>query len=187
MQAGPLDKVSRPKEKDGSLRKFAFVEFKHAESVPYAIQVMDGTKLFGQHLRLKGRTGSSQGGGITSAPAGSAYPVHSHQILAPSSPSRNYSGSRTTPDYQRSRSYHGGEDSRRGHDTSSPHLSSHTSYPGHNHHRYPDSKKGTANDGNTGHGSIPFNGPAGPLSQSFSNMTAFAPSNMQPHSIDDRR
>ena len=60
-QAGPLNKAVRVKDKDGSLKNYAFVEFCHKESVPYAIDIMDGIKLFGHHLRLKNRSGTYHG------------------------------------------------------------------------------------------------------------------------------
>lgn len=59
LQAGPLDKVVIPREKDGGRQKnFAFVTFSHDVSVPYTIQMMDGMQLFGRPLRLQSRPGS---------------------------------------------------------------------------------------------------------------------------------
>ncbi|KAL8579600.1 hypothetical protein ACOMHN_025553 [Nucella lapillus] len=94
LQAGPLQKVTRPKEKDGTRKKFAFVEFRHAESVPYAMQIMDGVKLFNQHLRLKGRTGSQHDSGRSDSPSMS----HSQSHSGPRGGASNY---------HRSRSYQG--------------------------------------------------------------------------------
>lgn len=54
-QAGPVEKVSIPKDKEGRLRNFGFVTFKHEVSVGYAIQVMDGSNLFGRTLAMKNR------------------------------------------------------------------------------------------------------------------------------------
>jgi len=41
--------------------KYAFVTFKHTVSVPYALQLMNGIRLYDQPLRLKERTGSGSG------------------------------------------------------------------------------------------------------------------------------
>ncbi|XP_071806220.1 uncharacterized protein [Asterias amurensis] len=58
LQAGPLVGVKRPKDQDGSLRPFAFVEFEHDISPPYARQLMDGTKLYGRNIGVQFRSGS---------------------------------------------------------------------------------------------------------------------------------
>ncbi|KAK7106991.1 RNA-binding protein 7-like isoform X2 [Littorina saxatilis] len=168
LQAGPLEKVFRPKEKDGTPKKFAFVEFRHAESVPYAIQVMDGIKLFNNHLRLKGRTGSQHDNSHAGSPSAHAYSQHAD------SPSRS---SRGGSDYHRSRSFHTMDDRKKGHHSASGH--------GHQRGVNRSSSGGTESGGSGGR---PFNGPAAePLSQPFSNSAGFAPSNMQPQSFEDRR
>lgn len=59
LQAGPLERVKIPKDKDGRFRTYAFVTFKHEISVPYAISLLGGIKLLGRNLRLQSRTGSS--------------------------------------------------------------------------------------------------------------------------------
>ncbi|ELT97731.1 hypothetical protein CAPTEDRAFT_180028 [Capitella teleta] len=59
LQAGPLCKVNIPKESSGRLKRFGFIEFRHSESVPYAIELMNGIKLFDCSLQLKPRSGSS--------------------------------------------------------------------------------------------------------------------------------
>lgn len=74
------------------------------ESVPYAIQVMDGIKLFNHHLRLKGRTGSQHDNNRSASPT--AHP--GHHLDSPSG--RSHRGG---PDYHRSRSY-GMEERKRG-------------------------------------------------------------------------
>ncbi|KAK3083245.1 hypothetical protein FSP39_017601 [Pinctada imbricata] len=58
-KAGPLQKVKIPK-KDGQSFKvsYAFITFKHAMSVPYSIQLLDGIHLHGKPLKLQSRTGS---------------------------------------------------------------------------------------------------------------------------------
>ncbi|XP_076466752.1 uncharacterized protein LOC143297996 [Babylonia areolata] len=111
LQAGPLEKVVRPKDKDGTCKKFAFVEFRHAESVPYAIQVMDGVKLFNHHLRLKGRTGSQHDSSRSDSPSTLS---HSHS-------DRGHSSFRGGPEYHRSRSFHGVSRSMSGEERRGPH------------------------------------------------------------------
>ncbi|CAN2387642.1 poly(U) RNA binding [Pristimantis euphronides] len=59
LQAGPLTKVTIAKDKDGNLKSFGFVSFKHAESVPYAISLLNGIRLFGRPIKLHYRFGSS--------------------------------------------------------------------------------------------------------------------------------
>ena len=56
-QAGPLEKVTIAKEKDGRPKKFAFVTFQHDCSVPYTIKLMDGVSLHGHTLKLQTRPG----------------------------------------------------------------------------------------------------------------------------------
>jgi len=55
LQAGPLRKVVLPKKERGETahKGFAFVEFKHQESLDYAIAVLTGASLYGQQLVIK--------------------------------------------------------------------------------------------------------------------------------------
>ncbi|XP_075189194.1 splicing regulator RBM11 [Anomaloglossus baeobatrachus] len=62
LQAGPLTKVNIAKDKDGNLKSFGFVCFKHTESVPYAISLLNGIRLFGRPIKLQYRFGSSYSG-----------------------------------------------------------------------------------------------------------------------------
>ncbi|XP_029636296.1 RNA-binding protein 7-like [Octopus sinensis] len=50
LQSGPLEKVFIPKE-----RSYAFVQFKHSESIPYTLQIYDGVSLHGKVLALRAR------------------------------------------------------------------------------------------------------------------------------------
>ena len=54
LQAGPLVNVviKRPRN---SNNKFAFVIFKHSQSVPYAIELFRDTKLYGRVLSIRAR------------------------------------------------------------------------------------------------------------------------------------
>uniref|UniRef100_A0A670JU27 RNA-binding protein 7 n=1 Tax=Podarcis muralis TaxID=64176 RepID=A0A670JU27_PODMU len=58
-QAGPVIKVKIPKDRDGKPKQFAFVNFKHEESVPYGMDLLNGIKLFGRPLKIQFRSGSS--------------------------------------------------------------------------------------------------------------------------------
>ncbi|GCB60035.1 hypothetical protein scyTo_0014099 [Scyliorhinus torazame] len=57
--AGPLTKVHIAKDKDGRQKTYGFVCFKHTESVPYAITLLNGIRLYGRPLNLQYRSGSS--------------------------------------------------------------------------------------------------------------------------------
>ncbi|NXP50398.1 RBM7 protein, partial [Heliornis fulica] len=58
-QAGPVIKVKIPKDRDGRPKQFAFVNFKHEESVPYGLSLLNGIKLYGRPIRIQFRAGSS--------------------------------------------------------------------------------------------------------------------------------
>lgn len=55
---GPIERVAIPKEKDGKIKTFGFVTYKHLSSVGYALNIFFGTKMFGRELFLKNRNGS---------------------------------------------------------------------------------------------------------------------------------
>lgn len=56
LQAGPLQRISRPKDREsGKVKNFAFVVFVHAASVPYAIHLTNGIKLIGRPLKSQQR------------------------------------------------------------------------------------------------------------------------------------
>lgn len=50
--------MSIPKEKDGKNKTFGFVTYIHEVTVPYALNIFAGTKLFGRELLLKYRNSS---------------------------------------------------------------------------------------------------------------------------------
>ncbi|NXK75107.1 RBM7 protein, partial [Amazona guildingii] len=58
-QAGPVIKVKIPKDRDGRPKQFAFVNFKHEESVPYGLNLLNGIKLYGRPIKIQFRSGSS--------------------------------------------------------------------------------------------------------------------------------
>ncbi|NXN96679.1 RBM7 protein, partial [Rhinopomastus cyanomelas] len=58
-QAGPVVKVKIPKDRDGRPKQFAFVNFKHEESVPYGLSLLNGIKLYGRPIKIQFRAGSS--------------------------------------------------------------------------------------------------------------------------------
>lgn len=55
LQAGPVRRVKIPKDKDGRQLTYAFVTFKHMESVPYALSLIQGIPLYERKLNLKPR------------------------------------------------------------------------------------------------------------------------------------
>lgn len=61
VQAGPLIKTKIPKDPDGKQKTFGFAVYKHEVSVPYAMQLLDGTSLFGRTIHVQFRSGSSHG------------------------------------------------------------------------------------------------------------------------------
>lgn len=58
-KGGPLQKVNIPKDRDGKQKNFGFVTYKHLCSVPYALELFDGTCLFNRLLNLKNRNSNS--------------------------------------------------------------------------------------------------------------------------------
>lgn len=60
LQAGPIEDVNIPKDKEGKRRNFGFVVYKHIESVPYAIELLNGINLYGKALKLDGRDGNNK-------------------------------------------------------------------------------------------------------------------------------
>lgn len=56
LQAGPIQRVNIPKDRDGRQIGYGFVTFKHEVSVQYAIQLLDGIALFDRRINLKPRT-----------------------------------------------------------------------------------------------------------------------------------
>uniref|UniRef100_A0A8C5YUY8 RRM domain-containing protein n=1 Tax=Marmota marmota marmota TaxID=9994 RepID=A0A8C5YUY8_MARMA len=65
-QDGPVIKVKIPKDKDGKPKQFAFVNFKHEVSVPYAMNLLNGIKLFGRPIKIQFRSGSSHASQVVS-------------------------------------------------------------------------------------------------------------------------
>ena len=61
--AGPLERVSLPKDRDtGKQKSYAFIVFQHVESVKYAYELLNGTELFRQQIRLQQKeTGLGKG------------------------------------------------------------------------------------------------------------------------------
>ncbi|KAF7652355.1 hypothetical protein LDENG_00097880 [Lucifuga dentata] len=59
LQAGPLIKTKIPKDSDGKQKSFGFAVYKHEVSVPYAMQLLNGTSLFGRAIHVQFRSGSS--------------------------------------------------------------------------------------------------------------------------------
>ncbi|XP_026719659.1 RNA-binding protein 7, partial [Athene cunicularia] len=87
-QAGPVIKVKIPKDRDGRPKQFAFVNFKHEESVPYGLSLLNGIKLYGRPIKIQFRSGSSHAsqdgnpscsphGAANTSPSGTPHPASS--------------------------------------------------------------------------------------------------------------
>ncbi|XP_072309555.1 RNA-binding protein 7 [Eucyclogobius newberryi] len=86
LQAGPLVRTKIPKDPDGKQKTFGFAVYKHEASVPYAMQLLNGSMLFGKSIHVQFRSGSSHnkspGNSQNSSPAntpnphGARSPVH---------------------------------------------------------------------------------------------------------------
>uniref|UniRef100_A0A8C6SW81 RRM domain-containing protein n=1 Tax=Neogobius melanostomus TaxID=47308 RepID=A0A8C6SW81_9GOBI len=59
LQAGPLIRTKIPKDPDGKQKTFGFAVYKHEASVPYAMQLLNGTMLFGKAIHVQFRSGKS--------------------------------------------------------------------------------------------------------------------------------
>ncbi|KAI4889772.1 hypothetical protein NFI96_017909, partial [Prochilodus magdalenae] len=83
LQAGPVKKVIIPRDREGHQRSFGFVHYKHAEAVPYAIELLDGIWLYGRPISLQYTFGNShQASGAASPNLQNGLPGHSkHQPL----------------------------------------------------------------------------------------------------------
>ncbi|XP_068563771.1 RNA-binding protein 7 [Cebidichthys violaceus] len=86
LQAGPLIKTKIPKDADGKQKTFGFAVYKHEVSVPYAMQLLDGSLLYGRTIHVQFRSGSSHSSspgnsqntspGNTPNPHGQRTPTH---------------------------------------------------------------------------------------------------------------
>ncbi|XP_033211690.1 RNA-binding protein 7 [Belonocnema kinseyi] len=56
LQGGPLQRVNIPKDRDGKQRSFGFVTYKHVSSVPYALDLFNGTFLYNRAISVKSRS-----------------------------------------------------------------------------------------------------------------------------------
>ncbi|XP_038285535.1 RNA-binding protein 7-like [Canis lupus familiaris] len=79
-QAGPIVKVKIP---NGKPKQFSFVNFKHKVSVPYAMNLLNGIKLFGRPIKIQFRSGSSH----ASRDVNLLYPQHHLGNSSPTSTS----------------------------------------------------------------------------------------------------
>lgn len=76
-KAGPIERVSIPKEKDGSQRSYGFVTYKHLQSVPFALGIFAGTKLFDRDLRMNNRSANNANGASNGNANGNGNPRNS--------------------------------------------------------------------------------------------------------------
>ncbi|XP_057658869.1 RNA-binding protein 7 isoform X1 [Diorhabda carinulata] len=59
LQAAPLERVRIPTDKEGRKSNFGFVTFKHQQSVEYAVQLLNGIRLYDKNLNIKPRNPNS--------------------------------------------------------------------------------------------------------------------------------
>ncbi|XP_013870534.1 RNA-binding protein 7 [Austrofundulus limnaeus] len=101
LQAGPLVRTKIPKDADGKQKTFGFAVYKHEVSVPYAMQLLNGTSLYGKSLQVQFKTGSSHnspGNSQNSSPASTPNPHGQRTPVQFSSPPY-------TPPHQMQRSF----------------------------------------------------------------------------------
>ncbi|OCT57175.1 RNA-binding protein 7 [Xenopus laevis] len=99
LQAGPAISVKIPKDKDGKPKQFAFINFKHEESVPYGMSLLSGTKLFGRPLKIQYRSGSKH---IPQDGNSSPHSTHTNGNGSPNGSSPNGSRYDRNGDYMKS-------------------------------------------------------------------------------------
>ncbi|KAM6225201.1 splicing regulator RBM11 [Rhynchocyon petersi] len=78
LQAGPLTKVTICKDREGKPKSFGFVCFKHPESVPYAIALLNGIRLYGRPINVQYRFGSSRSSEPANPGFESCVKINSH-------------------------------------------------------------------------------------------------------------
>ncbi|CAJ1065870.1 RNA-binding protein 7 [Xyrichtys novacula] len=90
LQAGPLIKTKIPKDSDGKQKTFGFAVYKHEVSAPYAVQLLNGTNLFGRCLHVQFRSGhshsNSPGNSQNTSPANTPNPHGQRTPIQFSSP-----------------------------------------------------------------------------------------------------
>lgn len=55
LQAAPVEMVKIPTDKDGKKMNYGFITFKHQESIEYALQLLNGIRLFDRYLKINYR------------------------------------------------------------------------------------------------------------------------------------
>ncbi|XP_066252299.1 RNA-binding protein 7 [Euwallacea similis] len=60
LQAGPVERVKIPTDREGRQQNYGFVTFKHEPSVPYTTQLFQGVRLFDKTLNIQPRNGGPQ-------------------------------------------------------------------------------------------------------------------------------
>ncbi|XP_019950736.1 RNA-binding protein 7 isoform X2 [Paralichthys olivaceus] len=84
LQAGPLIRTKIPKDLDGKQKTFGFALYKHEVSVPYAMELLNGTSLFGRTLHVQFRSGSSHSSSAGATQnSGSANTPNPHRQRTP--------------------------------------------------------------------------------------------------------
>lgn len=60
LQVAPIENVRIPTDKGGNKMNYAFITFKHEISTEYALQLLNGTRLFEKNISIKYRNNKSQ-------------------------------------------------------------------------------------------------------------------------------
>lgn len=60
LQVAPLERVKIPTDREGRKSNFGFITFKHEISVPYAVQLLNGIRMFDKSLNVKPRNNEAQ-------------------------------------------------------------------------------------------------------------------------------
>lgn len=60
LQVAPLERVAIPTDREGRKSNYGFITFKHELSVPFAVKLLNGIKMFDKGLNVKPRNGGTQ-------------------------------------------------------------------------------------------------------------------------------
>lgn len=82
LQAAPLERVRIPTDREGRKSNFAFITFKHEVSVNYALQLLNGTRLYDKPINVKPRNSNSQNQVGDRYTQHNDYQKHSNQNLS---------------------------------------------------------------------------------------------------------
>lgn len=96
LQVAPLERVRIPTDKGGKKMNYGFITFKHEMSIDYALQLLNGTRMFEKNLNIKRRNKTSNDmnnsrnemNNSPNEPRNMHQLHHVSDILGPNSPNR---------------------------------------------------------------------------------------------------